>query len=97
MNIVLEIAGEDLRDDGENWEVTTDPHNYEAVLEAIKKAGITPAMNEVSMIPQNYIKLEGAQASTMIRLIEALEDHDDVQHVYSNFDVDQKQLEEVAS
>jgi len=54
-------------------------------------------MNEVSMIPQNYIKLEGAQASTMIRLIEALEDHDDVQHVYSNFDVDQKQLEEVAS
>ena len=78
-------------------QVTTDPHNYEAVLEAIKKAGITPAMNEVSMIPQNYIKLEGAQASTMIRLIEALEDHDDVQHVYSNFDVDQKQLEEVAS
>src|SRR5437899_324392 len=97
MNIVLENGGEDLRDDGENWEVTTDPHNYEAVLEAIKKAGITPAMNEVSMIPQNYIKLEGAQASTMIRLIEALEDHDDVQHVYSNFDVDQKQLEEVAS
>ena len=97
MNIVLENGGEDLRDDGENWEVTTDPHNYEAVLEAIKKAGITPAMNEVSMIPQNYIKLEGAQAGTMIRLIEALEDHDDVQHVYSNFDVDQKQLEEVAS
>src|SRR5438445_3461769 len=97
MNLVLENGGEDLRDDGENWEVTTDPHNYEAVLEAIKKAGITPVMNEVSMIPQNYIKLEGAQASTMIRLIEALEDHDDVQHVYSNFDVDQKQLEEVAS
>src|SRR5947208_5170138 len=97
MNIVLENGGEDLRDDGENWEVTTDPHNYEPVLEAIKKAGITPLMNEVSMIPQNYIKLEGAQASSMIRLIEALEDHDDVQHVYSNFDVDQKQLEEVAS
>ncbi len=48
------------------------------------------------MLPQNYIKLEGQQANTMIRLLEALEDHDDVEHVYSNFDVDQKQLEEVA-
>jgi transcriptional/translational regulatory protein YebC/TACO1 len=51
---------------------------------------------EISMIPQNYIKLEGHAANTMIRLLEALEDHDDVQHVYSNFDVDAKQLEEVA-
>jgi YebC/PmpR family DNA-binding regulatory protein len=97
MNLVLENGGEDLRDDGENWEVFTDPSAYETVLEAIRKANLTPAMNEVSMIPQNYIKLEGANAGNMIRLIEALEDHDDVQHVYSNFDVDQKQLEEVAS
>jgi transcriptional/translational regulatory protein YebC/TACO1 len=52
--------------------------------------------SEVGMIPQNYIKLEGAAANQMIRLLEALEDHDDVQNVYSNFDVDQKQLEEVA-
>ena len=49
------------------------------------------------MIPQNYIKLEGQQATTMIRLVEALDEHDDVQHVWSNFDVDMKQLEEVAS
>src|SRR5437763_11488776 len=97
MNLVLENGGEDLRDDGENWEVTTDPGSFESVLEAIKKAKLTTAMAEVSMIPQNYVKLEGANANTMIRLIEALEDHDDVQHVYSNFDVDQKQLEEVAS
>ena len=48
------------------------------------------------MIPQNYIKLEGAAANTMIRLLEALEEYDDVQHVYSNFDVDEKQLEQVA-
>ena len=96
MNVVLENGGDDLKDDGENWEVLTDPGAYEAVLEAVKKAGITPAASEVAMIPQNYIKLEGAQANTMIRLIEALEDHDDVQHVYSNFDVDLKHLEEVA-
>jgi YebC/PmpR family DNA-binding regulatory protein len=97
MNIVLEAGGEDLRDDGENWEVVTAPSSYEAVLEAVKKAGITPTISEISMIPQNYIKLEGSAANTMIRLLEALEDYDDVQHVYSNFDVDEKQLEQVAS
>jgi YebC/PmpR family DNA-binding regulatory protein len=97
MNIVLEAGGEDLRDDGESWEILTDPHHYEAVLEAVKQAGIQPTLSEISMVPQNYIKLEGAAAAQMIRLVEALEEHDDVQHVYSNFDIDQKQLEAVAS
>jgi YebC/PmpR family DNA-binding regulatory protein len=96
MNIVLEAGGEDLKDDGETWEVLTDTSAYEAVLEAVKKAGITPASASVAMIPQNYIKLEGQQATTMIRLVEALEDHDDVQNVHANFDIDQKVLEEVA-
>jgi YebC/PmpR family DNA-binding regulatory protein len=97
MNIVLEAGGEDLKDDGETWEIITDPHAFDAVLEAVKKANITPAASEIAMIPQNYIKLEGPQATTMIRLVEALEELDDVQHVWSNFDVDLKQLEEVAS
>src|SRR5690348_4299774 len=96
MNIILEAGGEDLKDDGENWEIVTDPSSYEGVLEAVKKASITPASASVTMIPQNFIKLEGSNAHTMIRLIEALEDHDDVQHVHSNFDIDQKVLEEVA-
>jgi YebC/PmpR family DNA-binding regulatory protein len=96
MNIVLEAGGEDLKDDGETWEVLTEPSAYESVLEAVKKAGITPASASVAMIPQNYIKLEGQQATTMIRLVEALEDHDDVQNVHANFDIDQKVLEEVA-
>ena len=97
MDLVLEAGAEDLRDDGGVWEVVTDPGSFEGVSEALKKAGIEPTVSEVGMLPQNYIKLEGPQASQMIRLIEALEDHDDVQHVYSNFDVDEKQLEEVAS
>jgi transcriptional/translational regulatory protein YebC/TACO1 len=97
MGIVLEAGADDLRDDGENWEVLTDPGAFEAVVEAVKKAGITPASAEVAMIPQNYIKLEGSHATTMIRLVEALEEHDDVQSVHSNFDIDQKLLEEVAS
>ena len=96
MGIVLEAGADDLRDDGENWEVVTDPSSFEAVVEAVKKAGIHPASAEVAMIPQNYIKLEGQQATTMIRLVEALEEHDDVQNVHSNFDIDAKLLEEVA-
>jgi YebC/PmpR family DNA-binding regulatory protein len=97
MNVVLESGGEDLRDDGENWEIITDPHGYEAVLEAVKNGKYPVTTSEIAMLPQNYIKLEGQQATQMIRLVEALEEHDDVQHVYSNFDVDLKQLEEVAS
>jgi len=97
MNIVLENGGEDLNDDQESWSITTDPGAYEGVLEAVKKAGIEVVHSQIGMVPQNYIKLEGAAANHMIRLLETLEDHDDVQNVYSNFDVDQKQLEEVAS
>jgi len=97
MNLVLENGGEDLNDDGDNFEIVTAPNAYEPVLEAVKKANIQVLHSELGMVPQNYIKLEGPAASQMIRLLESLEDQDDVQNVYSNFDVDQKQLEEVAS
>lgn len=97
MGIVLEAGADDLQDDGENWEVLTDTSAFEAVVEAVKKAGIQPASAAVAMIPQNYIKLEGQQATQMIRLVEALEEHDDVQNVHANFDIDQKLLEEVAT
>jgi YebC/PmpR family DNA-binding regulatory protein len=97
MSIVLEAGADDLRDDGENWEILTDPSAFEAVVEAVKKAGIQPTTAEVAMIPQNYIKLEGSQAAQMIRLVEAFEEHDDVQNVHSNFDIDEKLLEEVAA
>jgi YebC/PmpR family DNA-binding regulatory protein len=96
MAVVLDAGAEDLRDDGDNWEILTAPSAYEAVLEAVKKAGIEPTSSSVAMIPQNYIKLEGTAASQMIRLLEALEEQDDVQNVHANFDIDQKLLEEVA-
>ena len=97
MEIVVEAGAEDLRDDGESWEILSAPETFEAVLGAVKKAGIEVAHSEVSMLPQNYIKLEGKEAATMVRLMEALEDHEDVQHVYSNFDIDQHELEQVAN
>src|SRR5450755_118207 len=78
MNLVLENGADDLKDDGDNWEILCEPSIYETVLEAVKKAGIKPEVAEIGMIPQNYIKLEGHQANTMIRLLETLEDGDDV-------------------
>jgi YebC/PmpR family DNA-binding regulatory protein len=96
MNIVLEQGGDDLNDDGENWEITTPPSAFDTMLEAVKKSGTEVAHSEVGMIPTTYVKLEGSAANTMIRLLETLEDQDDVQNVYSNFDVDQKTLEEVS-
>jgi YebC/PmpR family DNA-binding regulatory protein len=93
MDIVLEHGGEDLNDEGESWEIVTDPGSYEAVLEAVKAAKIPTVMSTVTMVASTYTKLEGAPANQMIRLLEALEDLDDVQNVYSNLDVDAEQLE----
>ena len=87
--IVLEAGAEDLSDQGENWEILTDPKDFEAVSEAIKAAKITPETSEVTKIASTYTKLEGAQANAMIRLLETLEDLDDAQNVYSNFDMDE--------
>jgi YebC/PmpR family DNA-binding regulatory protein len=97
MNIVLEQGGEDLNDEGETWELITEPNSYETVLNAVKAAGIPTVMSEVTMLPSTYTKLEGPAASQMIRLLEALEDLDDVQNVYSNFDMDAEQMEHAAS
>ena len=96
MNLVLEAGAEDMRDDGEDWEVISAPEAHETVLEAIKKAGIATASDEIAMVPKNLTKLEGKNAAAMLRLSEALEEHDDVQNVYSNFDVDEKELEALA-
>jgi YebC/PmpR family DNA-binding regulatory protein len=96
MNLVLEAGAEDMRDEGEDWEVISAPEAHEAVLASIKKAGITPASEEIAMLPKNLTKLEGKNAAAMLRLSEALEEHDDVQNVYSNFDVDEKELEALA-
>jgi YebC/PmpR family DNA-binding regulatory protein len=97
MGIVLDAGADDLRSDDPNWEVLSAPESHEAVLAALAKAGLETASAEIAMVPKNLIKLEGKNAAGMLKLSEALEEHDDVQHVYSNFDIDQKQLEAVAS
>jgi YebC/PmpR family DNA-binding regulatory protein len=96
MEIVLEHGGEDLNDEGDTWEILTDPASYDAVLAAVKAAGIPTVMSEITMVASTYTKLEGNTASQMIRLLEALEDCDDTQNVYSNFDMDAEQMEHAA-
>jgi YebC/PmpR family DNA-binding regulatory protein len=90
--IVTEAGAEDLRDDEDNFEIITAPENFEAVHEALKKAGVEPQAADVEMIPKSYVKLEGADARSMLKLMETLEDHDDVQKVSANFDIDEAEI-----
>ncbi len=96
MDIVLEAGGEDLNDEGDAWEILTEPAAFEVVSSAVKAAGIETSLSEITMIASTYTRLEGSAAAQMIRLLEALEEHDDVGNVYSNFDMDANQFEEVA-
>ncbi len=96
MGIVLDAGADDLRNDGDQWVVLSPPEAHEAVLQALTKAGIETSSAEIAMVPKNLMRIEGKNASGMLRLSEALEEHDDVQNVYSNFDVDEKELEALA-
>ena len=93
MAAVLEAGADDLQEDGDNWEVLSAPDAFQVVRDAVKQLGIEPASAEVSMIPQNYVKLEGKTAQQMVRLMDALDDQDDVQHIWSNFDIEEKEIE----
>jgi YebC/PmpR family DNA-binding regulatory protein len=93
MAAVLEAGADDLQDDEDSWEVLCAPEAFSAVHAAVKQLGVEPATAQVSMIPQNYVKLEGKVAQQMLRLMEALDDQDDVQHVWSNFDISEKEIE----
>jgi YebC/PmpR family DNA-binding regulatory protein len=96
MALVLEAGAEDLRNEGGNWEVISAPESHVQVLEAIQKAGIATEAADIAMVPKNLVKLEGKNASGMLRLTEVLEEYEDVQNVYSNFDIDEKELEALA-
>ena len=93
LGIVLDAGADDLKDDGSTWYITTPPEALDAVKDALTKEGITPVSAEIGMVPQNFVKLTGPQAQQMLRLVEALEEHDDVQHVYANFDIDESEIQ----
>src|SRR3954465_10943749 len=90
---VLDAGADDLQDDDPHWGGGSAPEAFTAVNEAVKGLGIEPASAQVSMIPQNYVKLEGKVAQQMLKLMEALDHLDDVQHVWSNFDISEQEIE----
>ncbi|MFC2163929.1 YebC/PmpR family DNA-binding transcriptional regulator [Acidobacteriota bacterium] len=92
LDLVLEAGAEDLREDGSNYEIFTAPDDYEAVAKALEEKSIETAASNLGYIPQNYVKLEGKQAQQLLRLMEELEDHDDVQNVWANFDIDEEEI-----
>lgn len=95
MGIVLDAGADDLRDDGSHWEILAPPEQVSAVKDALVSRGIEPTVAEVSMLPQNTIHLEGAQARQLLKLMESIEDNDDVQSVHANFDIAESEIESV--
>ena len=96
MGIVLDAGAEDLRDDGDTWAVLSPPDAHEAVVEALAQGKIETLEAAISMVPDNTVKLEGTNVRGMMKLNDALEDYDDVQAVYSNFDFDESDVEAMA-
>ena len=94
LELVLEAGGDDLKDDGTNWEVLTPPDRLEQVREAMTTKGVAAATAEVSMVPKNTVKVEGKKAQQVLNMMEGLEDHEDVQNVWANFDIDEAEMDE---
>ena len=93
MTAALDAGADDLRDDGAHWEIISAPESFDAVAAAVRALGVEPASAQVAMLPQNSVVLEGKPAQQMMKLMGALEDLDDTRHVWSNFDVSEKEIE----
>ncbi|MBP1749243.1 MAG: putative cytosolic protein [Deltaproteobacteria bacterium] len=96
MELALEAGAEDISEDENEIEVYTDISNFETLKKVFEDNKIPYIVSELSMVPQNYVKLEGKNAETMLKLMEALEDSDDVQKVHANFDIDAAEMERLA-
>ena len=93
LSVAIDAGADDVRDDGENWEVVSAPEAFPAVLEAIKGLGIEPGAAEIALLPKNYVKLEGKTAQQMVKLMEVLEEHEDTKKVWTNADIEEKEIE----
>ena len=93
MDAVLEAGADDMNDDGDAWEILTTPDVHPAVVDKVKSLGIEPSRSEIAMVPTDYIKLEGKAAQQMLKLVDALEEHDDTKNVWANFDIEEQEIE----
>jgi YebC/PmpR family DNA-binding regulatory protein len=94
MDFALEAGADDIKDSGDHWELISSPEVHHAIMDALQKAGIPVMEASVAMIPKNPMKVDTKHAPSMLRLIDAIEDHDDVQNLYSNADFDEADLGE---
>lgn len=97
MEVALDAGAEDISDNGDEWLITTGPSEYFAVKEALEKAGITVARSELTKVPDNTVRIAGKEAETNLKLVDALEDHDDVQKVYANFDIPEEEMAKLSA
>ena len=95
MELVLEAGGEDLRIEGDVYEIYTEPEVFEAVRSALEERELTVGVAEITMLPQNTVPVEGKKAEQVLKLLEALDDHDDVTRAYANFDISEEQMAEL--
>jgi transcriptional/translational regulatory protein YebC/TACO1 len=97
MEVALEAGAEDMSVEEDVFEITTAFEEFETVRQALLAKNVKITNAELTKIPQNTIKVEGIPASKVLRLVELLEDHDDVQHVYANFDIDDKEMDKLTA
>ena len=93
MTAAIEAGADDFKDEGDNWEIISTPELFEEIRAAVTATGVQPMSVQIAMLPKNLVKLEGKQAQQMIKLMDVLEDQDDVQNLWSNFDVDAMEIE----
>ncbi len=97
LEAALAAGAEDMQDDGETWTIVSDFTQHYTVVNAIEELGIETESAEITMVPQNTIKVEGKQAAAVLRMVEAIEEHDDVQNMAANFDIDDEELEALSA
>ena len=93
MTAAIDAGADDFRDDDGHWEIISTPETFDAVAEAVRALGVRPTTAEVAMLPQNYVALEGKPAQQLLKLMGAIEDLDDIRHVWSNVDISEKEIE----
>jgi transcriptional/translational regulatory protein YebC/TACO1 len=94
MSIILEAGADDMKTDDDSYQIITSPQNFEPVRRALEAKNVKMEEAEIQLLPEMTIQVEGKEAEQVLKLIDALEEHDDVQHVYANFDIDEKVLAE---
>jgi len=93
MTAAIDAGADDFRDEDGSWEIISAPETFDAVAEAVRALGVEPTTAEVAMLPRNYVALEGKPAQQMLKLMGALEELDDIRHVWSNVDISEKEIE----